>query len=294
MNHGFYTCLGCLLPFFVAGSAENVCLLQTSLRKTQDSGLCAAARAANATLIEQDRLLFIGILSKPQHFAERDLCRKAYVTALREANVKGCVRASFYIGHEHFSSAKQGAKPTLEQIELERRLAEEQKLYGDVVRLPLPEEYQNLPDKVLQVLDRGVRERYAFILKVDDDHVPTMNVIMNNIEQLDPKGLFYAGKYLWDPELVPFVDAQKGPRGDSKSYFSGPIYLLSYGLAKMIADEDMSSSAAFMSYGTSAEDLDMGYWVSAQKQRSGQNVKYVEIRDIGEPFPDTEHARHAR
>merc|ERR1711860_426470 len=160
---------------------------------------------------------------------------------------------------------KQGTLMTKKQIQSEWLLAEESKRFQDIVRIALPESYENLPDKTLQIFAHAVQAGYAFIVKMDDDQQPDLIAIQELAKSTNPQSMLYAGNRLWSPHGRHYVwPGQVGRDGKFVQYFGGPCYMLSYELARRIAVEDRSQSIELIRTGSASEDVDMGRWVKNQ------------------------------
>lgn len=225
-------------------------------RKTEQQSFANLCHELDGALPNSGKWIDIGILSAPANFERREQVRRRWLDALRRDPASRCIRANFIMGHSEWVSAEQGTIATPQQMHQELQIEAETQKHGDIVRIALPENYKNLPDKTLQILQRGVDDGYAFIFKVDDDqnlNVPTMKA---EVMKLEPQELIYGGMYLWAQQKY---SHQVGPDGQFHKYFGGPAYMLSLPLARRVLGP---RSLEFVSYGTKSEDMDMGRWVA--------------------------------
>lgn len=204
----------------------------------------------------KDRLLYMAILSGPRNKDRRQQCRQSYVNSVRKGIWKG-VTAEFIIGHLPYEGSGQGTLPTSHMMKVEKEILQERKEHGDIARIVLPERYENLPDKTYYILRRAAQQGWQWVLKIDDDQMPVMRGVLAFCKCTDWRLNVYAGAYLWDRAAY---NSQKGADGQFAAYFSGPGYLVSYGLAQNVAIIHESQTAEFLTYGSSSEDVDMGRW----------------------------------
>jgi len=221
-----------------------------------------------------DRLLYVGVISGPANRQRRDEVRSSWLNEFQKNHTNdGRIFAEFIIGHAPFTSKVQGSLGTPEQLKLEDELRQEAEAHGDIRRIALPEKYEYLPDKVLLFLQQGLQQEYSFLLKIDDDQVLDVDATKRFVALHSPDELLYAGVTYWDHKEY---DSQLGTRGDFVPYFGGPCYLLSWGLAHKIVEVHGAHTAAFMNYGSSSEDVDMGRWVQWESGLGG-NVTYSKL-----------------
>lgn len=222
--------------------------------------------------------IYIGIMSAPKNIARRMAVRSAYLNQLRNESRDGRlafgIRAEFIMGHTPFETSFQGSVASPQQMQLEREIQAEALEHGDIARIPLPERYENLPDKVLQMLTRGLQTRYDFILKIDDDQHLDIAALETLLEAVDPQSLLYAGGYLWKSEEF---SSQEGADHKFVKYYGGPCYLLSEKLASRIAIDMQNQTSAFTAYGSSSEDVDMGRWVNMAPHLS-EHVTFLDVQ----------------
>lgn len=229
-----------------------------------------AIQAAKEACKEGGRLLYVGLVSAPHNVERRSIARSKYLDAFRKVGLNDCIRMEFVIGHEPFRTGGQGSVATPEEMQLEKELEEEQESHKDILRVPVPESYLNLPDKTLALMSEAVIANYSFVAKIDDDRLPNLPAILSLIRGANPASFLYSGFFLWDKQLYP---NQVGSDGKFVPYFAGPSYLLSRGLAQRVAIKDETRSAEFMAYGSSSEDIDMGRWVAQAEELSGKKVR---------------------
>eukprot|EP00931_Biecheleriopsis_adriatica_P063689 TRINITY_DN38619_c0_g1_i1.p1 TRINITY_DN38619_c0_g1~~TRINITY_DN38619_c0_g1_i1.p1 ORF type:complete len:273 (+),score=60.30 TRINITY_DN38619_c0_g1_i1:73-891(+) len=230
-----------------------------------------------------DHKVYIGIISAPGNLARRTAVREAWLTELRS---KGVFQAEFIIGRapiggvEGLKSGAQGARAKEAELAMEKELADEEQKYGDIRRVPALEAYAELPAKVLGLFAHGVQEKYDFVVKIDDDQMFSPSDAERFFQSRPPEDPLYAGNYLWSEK---HYNSQLGADGKFTPYFGGPCYALSLPLATKIAEHDLLHSAAYESYGSTSEDVDMGKWVKAA-QDNGMAVK-IETFQLSSALP---------
>lgn len=224
-----------------------------------------------------DKLLYVGILSSPGNRHRRDVLRESWLQALKAHYPDKKVVAEFLIGRRpiqgQLAHHPQGTKATETEVQLEMNLTEESEL-GDIARVPMVDDYDTLSEKVLNLLSRGLERGYSFMMKIDDDQDLNISSIDDAFGSRSPADAVYAGNYLWERQGY---QIQLGADGRFVKYFSGSCYVLSWELARQVAEQDMSHSVAYNMYGSKSEDVNMGRWVKwADEHRSTQGWKPVE------------------
>jgi plasmid maintenance system killer protein len=210
-----------------------------------------------------DRFIYVGVPSAPENFQRRQSVRKAWLTSLSELH-SDSIQVKFVIGHADFQSSNQGSLPSDSTSRLERHLACEAASYGDIERIPMVDTYRSLPDKVLHLFALGVEKQYRLIVKIDDDQLlDTKSLFEFVLNASNPEGLVYAGNELFSS---PRKTTQYGADHKFTRYFSGPSYLLSWKLAWQITKNNKDDGSAYLTYGSSSEDVDMGKWVASQER----------------------------
>jgi len=153
-------------------------------------------------MTDASRFIYIGIQTAPGNFDRRQQVRQSWLNALRSkyAGEDKSVRAEFIVGHVPIADNlvhAQGVIATQDIQDLEHRLDEESQLHNDILRIPLPETYMNLPDKALQTLGLGVNGGYRYVVKIDDDQHLDVNTTISFCSRMTQYEDLYAGQYLW-------------------------------------------------------------------------------------------------
>lgn len=274
---------------------STLMLLSSGLRETLDvtsaaaEALPAPAKPRILTDISVEsvcstfeRFLYIGILTALQNRARRDAARQHILQPLKQAGWDKCVEAKFIIGHgvpykEGNSSlydlstrhARFRDLPDPETLAVERALVEESREFGDIKRIPYLEWYSTLSDKVLITLQQIAGKRYNWFLKIDDDRGPDFNLsrTISFLAGEDSSSFLYAGVDLMGRSPV---ETQSGLDGRHEPYFLGRCYVISDALLQQIVEAEETST--YMTYGSSAEDMNMGFWVKQAQNRTSTNV----------------------
>ena len=85
----------------------------------------------------------------------------------------------------------------------------------------------------------------------------------------------YTAERIWKHYLQASNGKQLGADGKFVKYMNGPIYALSFELAKFIVGKDALHSALYPMYGNSNEDVDMGRWVHYAEEKHKLFVRYA-------------------
>ncbi|CAE7590824.1 GALT2 [Symbiodinium natans] len=216
-------------------------------------------------------LVYVGIFSAAENKARRHAVRNSWLTHARlRLDADFIVGRAAIGGTDGLKVRQQGMVAGQYQLLLEKELADEERRYGDILRIPNLDVYSELPAKTLALFAYGVRRGYSFIVKVDDDQYFWPLQAWSFFRDRDPQTPLYAGNHLWESMVS---DIQLGADGQFTPYFGGPCYALSLALASNIADENLPRSAAYEAYGSTSEDVDMGKWVNL----SGLKVDFVTV-----------------
>ena len=119
---------------------------------------------------QNDRSVFVAVISAPSNFEKRDIIRKTWKNHLKTVhrkNILGIAGFGFILG-----------LPQNDMIQ--KTIAEESKMYGDILQIGIPDFYRNLSLKVAGLLNWLFRRcsETDFVLKVDDDvYVNVWNLV---------------------------------------------------------------------------------------------------------------------
>ena len=174
-------------------------------------------------------------------------------------------------------SHNQGHRASDREILAMKKLEKESHDYKDIHFLPLPDVYEIISFKMLNmfqwVVDR-VNDDTVMVVFHDDEYCLRPEMLQDVCEKADlSNSSLYAGNHLW---REPAHEIQKGIDGSFFPYFSGWLYALSTDLIKDIVSDPAtlftSKNLAFM------EDLQMGRWIDNQANRKDhpKQIKYVE------------------
>lgn len=218
-------------------------------------------------------LLYIGVVSAPVNEARRMAVRDAWATQLAGQHLEDKrVLIEFLIGRAPIQGGagqhQWGTRATSSEIALEHRLQSESNRFGDIMRLPTLDVYDELPLKVLQLLSRGVDLGYPFIMKMDDDQMLNAAGALSALAGRTSTAPLYAGRVLFEetPGVAPTL-AQKGADETFKRYFDGSCYVLTSDLARLVAKGDVEHSVSYNMFGGTAEDVNMGHWVAYEDDK---------------------------
>jgi len=159
--------------------------------------------------------------------------------------------------------------------EIATALLTEDERYGDILAAPHKDYYIDLPEKRLAILKFGVEQKCKYTIKVDDEYcvnVDTVHEIIAKHEREYPHRELYFGNLLWQGTEYPQMQGAQGQHGP---YFSGWCNGASYQLASYIVHEDWTHSVMRDHYGSSSEDVDMGFWVAFAQKKHKLHIEYA-------------------
>lgn len=196
-------------------------------------------------------LVFIGVYSAPKNRAKREAMRQTWLSTVAKEPL---VEFRFVVGNS--------SKP-----QDQRALAEEQQRYGDLLRLPVVENYRNLTLKTLEFQSHaGLRFGSAvdFIVKCDDDvyaHVPTLVKTLQSLKAKTKGEPVYSGGMTslamytnkgarhYEPHYKDFGGHLRYP-----PFAVGPFYIVSWHVSRYVAQ----NKDLLKLYGN--EDAAIGLW----------------------------------
>jgi hypothetical protein len=239
----------------------------------------------HASTPKEDRLLYIGIFSKPEDTAGRLAARTSWVADLQKLYPdSNRILVQFIIGRQPPSKVAALSNHSMvetgtgvyesgdaEQAQLDVRLGQEFKQYGDLFHIP----YEELPVKVLMYFAHAVEMRYRFVMKVDLDQELLYRPLIESLKNEKLDKLLYAGQTLRDVSLLE-AKAKRGKENKVERFFSGPCYLASWSLAQRFSKEHLDHSIMLWSYnteGSDVDDMDMGQWVAYEDKLLAQLAK---------------------
>lgn len=203
--------------------------------------------------------LFIGVLSAPNHFAERMAVRKTWMqtSAITSSNV--VVR--FFVA----------LNP---RKEVNAVLKKEAAFFGDIVILPFMDRYELVVLKTIAICEFGVQNvSAAYIMKCDDDTFVRVSTVLKEIEGISSNKSLYMGNLnlLHRPLRSGkwAVTYEEWPEEVYPPYANGPGYVISIDIAKYVVSQHFNQSLRLFKM----EDVSMGMWVE-QFNKSTAVVQY--------------------
>ncbi|KAJ0975711.1 hypothetical protein J5N97_017676 [Dioscorea zingiberensis] len=203
-------------------------------------------------------LLFIGILSASNHFAERMAVRKTW---MQSSDIKASnVVARFFVA----------LNP---RKEVNAVLKKEAEYFGDIVILPFMDRYDLVVLKTIAICEYGVRNLTAsYIMKCDDDAFIRLNVVLKKIRGVIPEESLYMGNLNLQHRPLRSgkwaVTFEEWPEDVYPPYANGPSYIISQDIAKFIVSQHANQSLRIFKM----EDVSMGMWV--EQFNSSTPVQY--------------------
>ncbi len=135
------------------------------------------SRCRSDSIVHGGPNLFVAVISAPKYFHKRDIIRRTWQRHLQtqsDLNLINLAGFGFIVGL------------TEGDYEIQKRIEEESKTYGDILQIEMIDDYYNLTLKVVGLLNwiNDHCSRVDYVLKVDDDvYVNAQNLIavMNNL-----------------------------------------------------------------------------------------------------------------
>jgi hypothetical protein len=164
-------------------------------------------------------LVAILVTSAPSHAGQRDTIRQTWGHfALRRD-----VRVAFVVGSS-------------DDTKIDRKVADESLLYGDVIQFSFVDSYNNLTSKVLSMLQWASKYCGAtkFLLKTDDDMFINVPVLLNFLRARENVTNVIYGRMAakWKPARSKkskwFVTTSEYKNKFYPNFVTGPAYLMSY------------------------------------------------------------------
>ncbi|KAK9750863.1 hypothetical protein RND81_02G227800 [Saponaria officinalis] len=204
-------------------------------------------------------LLFVGVISAGDHFAERMAARKSW---MQHHLIKTSrVVARFFV-----------ALHAREAINVE--LKKEAEYFGDIIIVPYLDHYDLVVLKTLAICEYGVKMLSAkYIMKCDDDTFVRVDAVIEEAGQVGDDKSLYMGKINYYHE--PFrsgkwaVNLVEWPGDVYPPYADGPGYIVSSDIARFIISEFKKTRLRLFKM----EDVSMGVWV--EQFNSTRPVEYL-------------------
>lgn len=242
--------------------------------------LARRARLA-VRLPDQKGKVFIGIKSAPksEYKSRRDHLRSGgCLNDLKAAGFNYAFVMGVPMSHGHdLTGHDQGGRDTPEERKNEEALLKEIEDHGDILMLSMRDQYADLTDKLIGLFDFGVHHTNAhYIMEVDDDKCVVPSVVQAVIDQhqkssSQSKKELWAGAYLFNGKEY---GSMKGPTGVTAPYFSGNGCMLSRNLARTLVEDDHDHTVLSGIYGTTADDANLGKWVSFAEEKHAIKVDF--------------------
>ncbi|KAL9226272.1 hypothetical protein vseg_002104 [Gypsophila vaccaria] len=204
-------------------------------------------------------VLFIGVISAGDHFAERMAVRKSW---MQHHLIKTSqVVARFFVAlHER------------EAINVE--LKKEAEYFGDIIIVPYLDNYDLVVLKTLAICEYGVKMLSTkYIMKCDDDTFVRVDAVIEEASEVGDDRSLYMGKinYYHEPLRTGkwAVNHVEWPGDVYPPYADGPGYILSADIARFILSEFKKNRLRLFKM----EDVSMGVWV--EQFKSSRPVEYL-------------------
>lgn len=217
----------------------------------------------------EDHILYIGIISPPGNFLQRHEARNQWLLELKSMSSGGQVKAEFLIGQvpiqgNNISETKEVVASESEK-KMERDLQDEEKLYNDIVRIPVVEAPLFQTHETFWLLSNAVSWKARFALQTTDAQVIDVKTALSSLEQhtlVDPP--IYFGRD-FDPDDALEADGKK------TWFFDRECFGISGELAHNIVKSHLRHTMAFPTYGSSNAAVNVAKWV---KYEDDERKKY--------------------
>ncbi|KAK9675746.1 hypothetical protein RND81_11G027800 [Saponaria officinalis] len=192
-------------------------------------------------------VMFIGVISAADHFAERMAVRKSWMQ--HDLIKSSQVVARFFV-----------ALHKGETINLE--LKKEAEFFGDIVIVPYLDHYDLVVLKTLAICEYGVNMLSTkYIMKCDDDTFVRVDAVIKEASQVSDDKSVYVGKinYYHKPLRKGkwAVTHQEWSSDVYPPYADGPGYIISSDIARFIVSEFQKTRLKLFKM----EDVSVGIWV---------------------------------
>ncbi|KAI3516365.1 hypothetical protein L1887_15280 [Cichorium endivia] len=210
-------------------------------------------------LSEGPVLLFIGILSAGNHFAERMAARKSWMQ-------HRLIRSSTVIAR--FFVAMHGRK------EVNLQLIKEAEFFGDIVIVPYMDAYDLVVLKTVAICEYGIYTVAAnHIMKGDDDTFVRVDAVLKEVKEVEDSSNVYIGNINYHHKPLRngkwAVTFKEWPEEEYPPYANGPGYVISSNIARYIVSKFERHKLGLFKM----EDVSMGMWV--EQFNKSTPVNYV-------------------
>lgn len=204
------------------------------------------------------------------------------------------IRWKFFVGvpldkGKLLDGRSQSAFASDQEVADANALVNENKEFGDLHVLPMRDLYMDNSNKLIGIIAYGYWFTNAsFIGAHDDEYCLTPEIITMASTAHHTAPYVYGGHYLWKGDEY---TQMRGRNGMRSPFFNGMALFLSRELVKHAIIENWDDVVLYLEYGTSADDANMGKWVTRAMHRRGIRVKMahgnvVEIVDHGKLLRD--------
>ena len=171
---------------------------------------------------------------------------------------------------------QQGVFASDEEAAKASEMRRESEQYGDMHFIAVPDTYLDLQAKSYAIFQHGYALGATYVVKLDDDGCVDVPKLQSALEEHEkrPGRELYAGYHRWEGTEM---RQMRGRAGEPHPYMSGPLYLLSRELIRLIMDEDRANTVLWAAYGSFDEDAQTGRWVAFAQKEHNVTVDYQVI-----------------
>jgi hypothetical protein len=223
--------------------------------------------------------VFVGIKSAPteKYRSRRQLWRQSCSSRYKAEGVKYAFFVGVPLSEGHdLTGHNQGGHDTPEERRNEELLRGEADRFTDIRILPMRDSYEDLTDKLIGLLSYSYDSTSAsYVVEHDDEFCIDVNVLLNMISTHEARNSsqeLYGGNYRFAGTEY---DSMRGVNGMTSPFFSGNAVLLSRGLVKTIIDTDYTNTVLAGTYGTTADDANLGRWVQYAERKHNMTINVL-------------------
>jgi len=166
-----------LLAKLHVDNIDNLSILDSNTTNTTNTTFLIVNNTSSA---KRHLRLFVGILSAPGKFENREGIRNTWVKLLDGKEEKRDFEYKFILGQ--FTDA-----------DLERRIKEEAEKFGDIEFFPITENYRNIGHKTLAIMTYATEHFNSdYVMKMDDDSFLNLPKLLADLEHR-PREKLYLG-----------------------------------------------------------------------------------------------------
>lgn len=225
----------------------------------------------------KDHILYVGVLSQPEHFDQRMLARRVWMDKLRKQtnNLEGKIKVEFLVGQVSLTGTPDANGAVIAnkaEKKFEERLQHEASWHGDIRRIPVTKSTTHTTHQVLWLLWNALEWKARFVMKVSDDEQVDVEKVLAMLQERSPIAPPVHFGQVWKNNSLGEADGRN-------SWFFEGCFGVSGDLAHKISVMHIDHSIGFPLYGTTNADVNMARWVKheddLQRDHGLASVKHM-------------------